>query len=143
MDTISPEERSAVMRLVREKNTNPEMVVRRIVHSMGYRYRLHCRTLPGCPDLVFPSKKKVIFVHGCFWHRHKGCGRCRTPSSRQDYWIAKLEGNKKRDLKNQKKLLASGWSVLVIWECEIKDREGLSNRLREFLKNSVKSQSQA
>jgi DNA mismatch endonuclease (patch repair protein) len=133
MDKISPEERSAVMRRVRDRDTNPEMVVRQMVHSMGYRYRLHSRKLPGCPDLVFPSRKKLIFVHGCFWHRHEGCGRCRMPSSRQDYWIAKLEGNKKRDLNNQKQLLASGWSVLVIWECEIKDRERLSNRIREFL----------
>jgi DNA mismatch endonuclease, patch repair protein len=131
MDTLSPDQRSERMSRVRGKSTKPEMKVRRIAHAMGYRYRLHSRTLPGHPDLVFNGRKKVIFVHGCFWHRHEGCGR--MPKSRLDFWAPKLESNKIRDLDNQRRLLSMGWSFLVIWECEIKDAHCIARRLEDFL----------
>src|SRR5262245_1683825 len=117
------------MSLVRAKNTKPEMIVRRLVHSMGFRYRLHDRRMPGIPDLVFPSRRAVIFVHGCFWHRHANCGR--MPKSRLDYWLPKLERNKARDVQNIKALRRSGWRVLVVWECQLKTN--LSARITRFL----------
>ncbi len=132
-DRISPEARSKNMARIRHADTAPEMRVRRMVHSMGYRYRLHRRSLPGCPDLVFPARKKAIFVHGCFWHRHEGCKYAYTPKSRKDFWIAKLEGNRERDKKNMAKLLQMGWKILVIWECETDDLDSLKNRIQEFM----------
>src|SRR5690242_18898571 len=108
MDTFSSSERSEIMRKVRDRDSKAEMIVRRLVYSMGYRYRLHKKKLPGCPDLVFGKKRKVIFIHGCFWHRHERCRGNRMPSSRQDYWIPKLEGNKRRDMENQQKLQQMG-----------------------------------
>ncbi|MFZ5897607.1 MAG: very short patch repair endonuclease [Bacillota bacterium] len=132
-DTLSPQERSERMRRVRAKDTKPELVVRRLVYSMGYRYRLHGRNLPGHPDLVFPGRKKVIFVHGCFWHRHEGCARCRLPKSKLDFWQPKLEGNKARDIANQARLREMGWDFLVVWECELKDLEALKRRIRTYL----------
>ncbi len=137
MDTLTPDQRSERMSRVRGKSTKPEMKVRRIAHAMGYRYRLHSRTLPGHPDLVFSSRKKVIFVHGCFWHRHEGCGR--MPKSRLDFWAPKLESNKTRDLENQQRLRAMGWSFLVIWECEIKDADTVAQRLGDFLGDRSRS----
>lgn len=119
------------MSRVRGKDTKPEMVVRRLVHGMGYRYRLHRRDLPGVPDLVFPARKKVVFVHGCFWHRHPGCGR--MPKSRLEFWAPKLEGNRQRDLVQQAALRDAGWNILVVWECEIKDRNALARAIRGFL----------
>ncbi|HBI46414.1 MAG TPA: very short patch repair endonuclease, partial [Planctomycetales bacterium] len=98
MDSLSPEERSERMSRVRNKDTKPELVVRRLVHSLGYRYRLHSGRLPGRPDIVFAGRKKVVFVHGCFWHRHRGCALCRMPKSRLDFWAPKLEGNRRRDI---------------------------------------------
>lgn len=121
------------MSRVRNKNTKPEMVVRRLVHGMGYRYRLHRRDLPGSPDLVFPSRRKVIFVHGCFWHRHEGCSLARLPKSRLEFWVPKLEGNKTRDQNNQAKLQDLGWSFLTIWECQVADAEAVGARVRDFL----------
>ena len=134
-DTLTPEERSRRMSLVRGRDTKPEMIVRRLAHSMGYRYRLHRRDLPGCPDMVFPSRHKVIFIHGCFWHRHEdpSCPLTRMPKSRHDFWKAKFNANKARDNANQKSLLDLGWSVLVIWECELRDRNQLERRISEFL----------
>ncbi len=134
-DTLSPEERSERMGRVRNKDTKPEMHVRRLVHSLGYRYRLHSGRLPGRPDLVFPSRGKVIFVHGCFWHRHEGCSRCRLPKSRLDYWVPKLEKNRLRDAENQAKLLELGWDVLVVWECEVEEAAGLPGRVMNFLED--------
>ena len=130
MDTLTPEQRSAVMSRIRGKDTGPEMAVRRLVHGMGYRYRLHRRSLPGAPDLVFPARQKVIFVHGCFWHKHAKCFR--LPKSRIDYWGPKLEANRKRDIRSRRKLRSMGWEVLVIWECEIQ-RDVLAERIAEFL----------
>lgn len=134
-DTISTEKRSYVMSLVKGKNTRPEMLVRRMVHAAGFRYRLHDAKLPGKPDLVFSRKRKVIFVHGCFWHRHEGCALNRIPKSNQDFWLPKLEGNKTRDEINIRKLHAAGWETLVVWECELRQLNTLERRLRMFLTN--------
>ncbi|OFM06551.1 very short patch repair endonuclease [Pseudomonas aeruginosa] len=121
------------MARVRSKDTKPEMQVRRLVHAMGYRYRLHDRKLPGHPDLVFKGRRKVIFVHGCFWHRHEGCGLARLPKSRLDFWLPKLEGNRLRDARKLEQLNQLGWTSLVIWECELKDIGLLEKRLKTFL----------
>ncbi|WP_035724013.1 very short patch repair endonuclease [Fodinicurvata fenggangensis] len=134
-DTLTPQQRSERMRRVRGRDTNPEWAVRRPTHSMGYRYRLHDKNLPGKPDLVFPSRRKVIFVHGCFWHRHPDpeCKLARLPKSRQEFWETKLKGNLERDEANIAKLEATGWRVLVIWECQTRDTAALKKRVRKFL----------
>ena len=134
-DTLSPTMRSERMSLIRSKNTGPEMVVRRLVHGMGYRYRLHGKGLPGRPDLLFPSRRRVIFVHGCFWHRHgdSACKLARLPKSRLDFWIPKLEGNKVRDMENRRKLRSMGWKSLVIWECQLKKPLPLARKISAFL----------
>ncbi len=134
-DTLSPAERSERMGRVRNKDTKPEMWVRRLVHSLGYRYRLHYGRLPGRPDIAFPERKKVIFVHGCFWHRHEGCSRCRMPKSRREYWAPKLEKNRLRDIENRAKLEELGWDVLVVWECETEEAAGLPGRIMSFLED--------
>ncbi len=121
------------MARVRSKNSRPELAVRKIVFAFGYRYRLHARTLPGCPDLVFRPRRKVIFVHGCFWHRHANCILARMPKSRVDFWTTKLEGNRKRDERNKRALAREGWKVLTIWECQLQDAERLAARIRRFL----------
>ena len=135
MDTLTRRERSKQMALVRSKDTAPELTVRRIVHRLGYRYRLHVASLPGCPDLVFPSRQKVIFVHGCFWHQHRCRRGRRMPSTRVDYWRKKLNRNKQRDAAHRRRLRREGWRVLTLWECQLKtsQREGLVDRLLEFL----------
>ena len=124
------------MSRILSKNTGPEMIVRRIVHGLGYRYRLHINALPGRPDIVFAGRKKVIFVHGCFWHLHTDCRQYRLPKSRQEFWLTKLNENVKRDERNQKQLLELGWDVLVIWECELKDKEVVVERVISFLEAS-------
>lgn len=123
------------MAAIRSKDTKPELIVRRLVHSLGYRYRLHRKDLPGKPDLVFGPRKKAIFVHGCFWHQHDDpyCLDGRLPKSRPDYWLPKLGRNQQRDKSNQKSLEASGWQVLTIWDCETKDMDSLAKKLRSFL----------
>jgi len=121
------------MRQVRSEDTKPEMRVRRLTHRMGYRYRLHRKDLPGKPDLVFPGRKKVIFVHGCFWHGHDCPAGRKIPKTNQAYWTNKLNRNKERDRINQAKLRELGWDVLVIWECETKDEEALAERIVGFL----------
>lgn len=133
MDTLTPAERSARMALVRAKDTQPELLVRRLVHGMGYRYRLHRRDLPGTPDMVFPRRGKVIFIHGCFWHRHARCALARLPKSRGDFWLPKLTANAQRDVRNVRALRRLGWSVLTIWECQLGDADKLANRIRRFL----------
>lgn len=133
MDTLSRAERSERMGRVRSKNTKPELVVRRLVHSLGYRYRLHRTDLPGCPDLVFVSRKKVIFIHGCFWHRHDGCPNTRLPKSRLDFWQPKLEANRLRDARNLRCLRSRGWRIMVIWECQVKNVAKLGRRITRFL----------
>jgi len=135
MDILTPEQRSERMSRVRGRDTKPEMLVRRLAHSMGYRYRLHRRDLPGLPDLVFPSRRKVILVHGCFWHRHldPDCKLARLPKSKLDFWGPKLETNRERDERNIVLLGELGWDVLIIWECQTKNREKLQARIGEFL----------
>ena len=132
--TIS-ESRRRNMQAIRSQNTKPELLVRSIVFRLGYRYRLHKKDLPGKPDLVFASRHKIIFVHGCFWHQHSspGCKHGRVPRSNSTYWKPKLTRNVARDSKHVATLTAAGWRVLVIWECETKDLEKLSERLRRFL----------
>lgn len=126
--------RSEMMAAVKSKDTQPEMLVRRLVHGMGYRYRLHVRNLPGKPDLVFPSLKKIIFVHGCFWHQHTKCAAGHAPKSNKNYWEPKLKKNKLRDRKHLKALRAQGWECLVLWECELEKAKKLHKRLGTFLK---------
>ncbi len=135
-DTLSPKQRSERMSRVRSKHTKPELSVRRLLFSMGYRYQIHLRSVPGNPDIVFSRRKRAIFVHGCFWHRHKGCPNCRLPKSKLEFWKPKLEGNKKRDSKKQQELRRAGWEFLVIWECEVKDGESLAARLRSFMETN-------
>ena len=134
-DTLTKSERSARMGLIRGKHSKPELTVRRLVHGMGYRYSLHSADLPGKPDLVFRSRRKLIFVHGCFWHRHpaQGCRLARLPKSRLDFWLPKLESNRVRDINKQKALRAAGWRILVVWECQLSNKEHLENKLRVFL----------
>jgi DNA mismatch endonuclease, patch repair protein len=126
--------RSALMARVRGKDTKPEMTVRRTIYALGHRYRLHRRDLPGSPDLVFARQRKVIFVHGCFWHRHKGCRRTTTPKTRVRFWKSKFNANIDRDLKNIAALQAAGWKVLIIWECETIDVAALRVRVKLFLR---------
>jgi DNA mismatch endonuclease, patch repair protein len=139
VDTLTPKERSHRMSLVRSKDTGPEILVRRIVHSLGYRYRLHVHALPGCPDLVFPKRQCVILIHGCFWHQHKCRMGDRMPKSRIGFWRSKLEGNKRRDSKQRRSLRSLGWRVLTIWECQLSPRktERLRERIIEFLGGGV------
>ena len=136
-DTLSPKERSKRMSLIRGKDTSPELKLRQLVHGMGFRYRLHVKDLPGKPDLVFPSKRAIIFMHGCFWHRHPGCKLARMPKSKLDFWGPKLEANRERDIRNQEILKNLGWRVLVIWECEMTNIEKVSQKVRNFLQGEV------
>jgi DNA mismatch endonuclease (patch repair protein) len=133
MDTFSKAERSAIMRGVRGKDTCPEMAVRGMVHRLGFRYRLHRGDLPGKPDLAFAGRRKVIFVHGCYWHGHTCRAGRNRPSSNTEYWIAKLDRNKTRDAANRRRLRRLGWGVLTVWECELKSAEKLRARLARFL----------
>ena len=139
-DRVTPAVRSANMRAIRSKGMKPEMIVRKLVHRMGFRYRLHRHDLPGRPDLVFPSRKKVIFMHGCFWHQHsnKDCKLVRKPSSNTDYWLPKLERNVTRDREHHRALCEAGWEVLVVWECELRNDEQLESRLRRFLERGTR-----
>ena len=134
-DQFSPAERSRIMRAVKSSDTTPELIVRRLVHGLGRRFRLQNRALPGSPDLVLPRLSKAIFVHGCFWHRHM-CGAGQSmPATRVDYWQAKFDRNVMRDRSNLRKLRRLGWSVLVVWECQTgaRKRESLQRRLERFL----------
>ncbi len=121
------------MAAVRSKDTTPEMTVRRLVHRLGFRYRLHVAGLPGRPDLVFPGRRKAIDVRGCFWHMH-ACGRCRIPASRRGYWVAKLRRNRERDRRTRRRLSRLGWRVLTVWECQTRDPARLAARLESFLR---------
>lgn len=129
MDTIDKAQRSWVMSRVRSKDTAPELALRRVVYGMGYRYRLHGTKLPGRPDLVFAGRRKVVFVHGCFWHGHPRCKNARMPKSRLDFCLPKLEGNRKRDRRKLKALHEMGWRATVVWECQLSNEAVLRGRL--------------
>jgi DNA mismatch endonuclease (patch repair protein) len=131
-DIMSGAKRSALMSRIRGSDTGPELLVRQLLHGLGYRYRLHVRTLPGRPDIVFPSRRAVVFVHGCFWHRHD-CGLAYTPKTRAAFWKEKFARNVERDRDNRWQLVAQGWKVLVIWQCELESTRRLSSRLVRFL----------
>ena len=139
VDTLTKSQRSHRMSRIRGRDTKPEMVVRRMAHALGYRFRLHRRDLPGRPDLVFPRLKAVIFVHGCFWHRHPDpkCRLARMPKSKISFWRNKLEGNRQRDLRKQQELANQGWRVLILWECELKDKVAIAHKLRLFLSGEI------
>lgn len=132
-DTFTKSKRSQIMRQVRSRDTKPELIVRRLLHRLGYRYRLHDGALPGKPDLVFPSRGKVVFVHGCFWHQHRCRRGRRAPATNQDYWLTKLARNKERDRRNRQRLRRDGWDVLAVWECQMRDADSLADRLVTFL----------
>ncbi|MBY2942813.1 DNA mismatch endonuclease Vsr [Rhizobium leguminosarum] len=141
MDKLDPERRSRNMARVQAKNTGPEMRVRRIAHRLGLRFRLHRADLPGKPDLVFPRHGIAVFVHGCFWHRHVDCKRASIPATRLEFWEKKFKANVARDLKQQTALEASGWTVLVFWECELKDESSIEERLRSATNISLQFKS--
>ena len=134
-DKISEERRSYNMSRIKSSNTSVELTVRRLIHGMGYRYRLHGKGLPGKPDIVFSPRRKVIFVHGCFWHQHPSpvCLDSRVPKSNLGYWKPKLERTKQRDASNQNLLIDMGWESLIIWECELRDIPALRSRIQGFL----------
>ena len=140
MDVHSPEKRRFNMSRIRGKNTKPEMAVRKWLWANGYRYRLHGKDLPGRPDIVFPGRRKVIFVHGCFWHRHD-CRNFRWPVTNEKFWKEKIMTNVRRDEDNYSKLISLGWSYLIVWECEISHGEisNLGMRLREFLSSGTRA----
>lgn len=132
-DTFTPEKRSEIMRRVAGKNTGPELKVRRMLHAMGYRFRLHRKDLPGKPDVYLPKYKTAVFVHGCFWHGHEGCKRATIPATRADYWRDKIAGNRKRDAEAQARLAAMGRRCIVVWECELKDPVATAGKLSDAL----------
>lgn len=130
-DSLSRSERSVRMSLIRPKNTKPEIAVQKILRTLRLKYRRHTKKLPGCPDFILLDHKAAIFVHGCYWHRHgaKSCKLARLPKSRLDFWLPKLEANRLRDLRNQKSLRTLGWRIVVVWECELRHKERIENRL--------------
>jgi DNA mismatch endonuclease (patch repair protein) len=132
VDNVSASERSRVMRSVPSANTRPEVLVRKLLHRMGYRFRLHADDLPGKPDIVFRTRRKVVFIHGCFWHGHS-CERDRRPSTNSDYWSGKARGNRRRDRGVQTDLKRAGWNVFVVWECALRNPEDVLTALKAFL----------
>ena len=134
VDTLTKEKRSWNMSRVRNKNTKPELIVRSILHRNGYRYRLHKKDLPGHPDIVLPKFNAVIFVHGCFWHRHKNCPDATTPKTRTEFWLTKFKKNIERDKKNKVSLIQTGWRVIIVWECETSAPDMLLKRLNKELR---------
>lgn len=133
LDKLNPAQRSKMMASVAQRNTAPELAVRKLLSILGFRYRLHRAGLPGRPDIVFPGRMKIIFVHGCFWHHHSACPRGRMPDSRQEFWVPKLLGNAKRDRRNERRLRKDGWGVMTIWQCQLLDQARLRVRLLRFL----------
>jgi DNA mismatch endonuclease (patch repair protein) len=132
MASISPEVRSHMMRSIRKTDTRPERTVRRMIRELGIGYRLHAKDLPGSPDIVLRRRRKAIFVHGCFWHQHKGCRLAKRPSARPDYWLPKLTRNQERDRSSLAALATLGWDTLVVWECELENVESLRAKLQGF-----------
>ncbi len=133
MDTLSPEQRSRTMSRIKGKDTAPERAVRSLLHRMGYRFRLHRKTLPGTPDIVLPRHRAVIFVHGCFWHGHPGCGRATLPATRREFWSRKIADTRERDRRAVSDLEKLGYRCCIVWQCELKDTDALGRRLAEFL----------
>jgi DNA mismatch endonuclease (patch repair protein) len=123
----------ASMASIRSKNTRPEVALRRLIHAMGFRFRIHCSSLPGSPDIVFPSRRKLIFVHGCFWHRHRCKWGRKLPTGNPKYWIAKFKRNVSRDAADRRKLRRAGWQILIVWECQISDQQELRGRVLSFV----------
>lgn len=142
-DVFTPAKRSAIMSRITGKNTKPEIIVRKIVHSFGYRFRLHRADLPGKPDLALPRHRKIIFVNGCFWHGHAECPRAKLPTSNITFWQEKIGKNKARDVEVKRRLRLAGWKVLVLWQCEISRRDDLLRRLRTFLTSRPRQQTQS
>lgn len=137
-DRFSREQRRAVMARVRNRNTAPELVVRRLLHAMGYRFRLHRRDLPGSPDIVLPKYRTAIFVHGCFWHGHPGCPRAARPTTNVEFWNRKLDTNLRRDAQVREDLERLGWHVVVVWQCETRDLDALRSRFVDLIPRSVR-----
>lgn len=134
-DVFTAEKRSAIMSRIKGENTKPEILVRKVIHSLGYRFRLHSKKLLGKPDIVFPRHRKIIFVNGCFWHGHTGCSRSALPSTNKEFWRDKIVRNKARDISVRRKLNREGWKLLVVWQCQTRNLESLSKRLATFLKS--------
>ena len=137
-DTVTKSVRSRIMTSVGRKDTRPELIVRSLLHEIGFRFRLHRKNLPGTPDIVLPRYKTAIFVHGCFWHQHPGCSKSKRPSSNIKYWENKLDKNVERDKLKLNELKHIGWRVLLVWECETKDLNSLAIKLNRFLRNDLK-----
>lgn len=133
VDTVSKSIRSRIMSRVKQRHTRPELVVRSLLHRLGYRFRLHRKDLPGSPDIILPKFRTAIFVHGCFWHQHKNCNKSRRPSSNQGYWNAKLDENISRDMRKERELSKRGWRVATVWQCEIRNLESLSKKIKKLL----------
>jgi DNA mismatch endonuclease, patch repair protein len=132
-DVLTPEQRSRNMRAIKGRDTGPELTVRRLLHAMGYRFRLHRRDLPGRPDIVLPGRRMAVFVHGCFWHRHRCRFGCVEPATRPEFWRAKFAANVARDRRAVRALQQAGWRVIVVWECQTRDADKLSARLRRLI----------
>ena len=132
-DKLTRKARSNLMSRVRNRDTGPERAVRRLLTDMGYRYRLQYKKVPGRPDIAFPGRRKLIWVHGCFWHQHPDCPKATLPKSRRNFWIPKLNGNRRRDIAVQKEAQRLGWRILVVWECELRDSVQLTGQLSQFL----------
>lgn len=139
MDRLSKQRRSRLMSRIGSKNTTPELIVRSLIHRLGYRFRLHYKKLPGKPDLAFPGRRKIIFVHGCFWHGHENCPKGRLPKSNLDVWEPKILRNRERDIANSRELVSQGWEVLTIWQCELKNFESVKDRIVKYLGKNTQS----
>lgn len=137
-DTRTPEQRRRIMQAVGTKDTGPEMMVRKLLHAHGYRFRLHRKDLPGKPDIVFPGRRKILMIHGCYWHGHT-CDKGKLPKSKLAYWAPKIDANRKRDTANEQALCDHGWEVLTVWQCETRDHNLLADRLIAFLGPSTNS----
>ena len=135
MDRVDSKTRSRIMQAIHSRDTKPELAVRRMIHALGFRYRLHVKSLPGTPDLVFPSKRKVVFVHGCFWHRHKRCSYATSPTTNIEFWDEKFRNNVLRDRRTIRALKKQGWSAMIVWQCQLKNPSKLGGRLNEFLED--------
>jgi len=135
-DVFTPEKRSAIMARVKNRNTKPEILVRSMLHALGYRFRLHRKDLPGTPDVVLPRHRKVVLVHGCLWHGHPGCRRAARPTTNAEFWNRKIDANLRRDAEALKKLTSAGWQVLTVWECQTRNQDTLRGRLQQFMQST-------